>query len=415
MMHAHNSQPFTMPQPGTYPDMMAETFAAGQMLYKTNLLGTINLFRAQEGKPALGWPSRGFSAFDVPWTEGTARLLRYRGNANSEAAPVLCVFSLVNRPYVMDLLPGRSVVESLQKAGREVWLLDWGTPDPSANALPLDHYSLGIIPRAMDFVRTHTGKAPHVVGYCMGGTLALISLAGGGQARSLTAMATPVDLHDEGLLSLWTRAPGFDPRSVVDTYGHAPPHLLQPAFKMLDPVGLSTKLVHIRDKVGDEAFMTFFLAMEQWLEDSVGFPGRAFIEWIQLYRDNALIQPHFMAGSRKLSLKSLTLPVMSLIAEGDYISPPRSSLAIEAALPKASHQVLKVAGGHIGLATGGGAHKRAWPAVGKFMDEVDRGMGMDASKSENSRGKRAVPGKRTAPESAVSREGGRERPPGKRP
>ena len=382
MMHSHNSQPFAMPAPGTYPDLVAETFAAGQMLYKTNLLGTINLFRAQEGKPALGWPSRGFTPHDVLWTEGTARLLRYRSEKPVAAAPVLCVFSLVNRPYVMDLLPGRSVVESLQKAGRDVWLLDWGTPDASANVLPLDHYSLGIIPRALDFMRTHTGMTAHVVGYCMGGTLSLISLAGGAHARSLTAMATPVDLHDDGLLSLWTRAPGFDPRTIVDTYGHAPPHLLQPAFKMLDPVGLSTKLVHVRDKVGDDAFMGFFLAMEQWLEDSVGFPGRAFIEWIELYRANALVQPHFLSGSRKLSLKSIDVPVMSLVAEGDYISPQRSCLAIEAALPKATHRVLKVAGGHIGLATGGGAHKRAWPEVGKFMDEVDAGFKKPASKGK---------------------------------
>lgn len=379
MMHPHNSQPFAgspfVPPPGSYPDPVAETFAAGQLLYKANLLGTINLFRAQEGKPALGWPSRGFTPFDVLWTEGTARLYRYRSEqpVAADAAPVLCVFSLVNRPYVMDILPGRSVVQSLQKAGRDVWLLDWGTPDPSANVLPLDHYSLGLIPRAMEFMRAHTGMAPHVLGYCMGGTLALIALAAGAPARSLTAMATPVDLHDEGLLSLWTRAPGFDPRTIVDTYGHAPPHLLQPAFKMLDPVGLSTKLVHIRDKVGDDAFITFFLAMEQWLEDSVGFPGRAFVEWIQLYRDNALIQPHFLAGSRKLSLRDIALPVLSLIAEGDYISPPRSSLAIEPALPKSAHRVLKVPGGHIGLATGGSAHKRTWPEVGRFMDEIDAG------------------------------------------
>ena len=370
MMHSHNNGAFG----GGFPDAVAETFAAGQVLYKSNLLGTVNLFRLQEGRAALGWPSRGFTAHDVMWSEGTAKLYRYR-NTEAEvaatAAPVLCVFSLVNRPYVMDLLPGRSVVQSLQRAGRDVWLLDWGTPDQAANANPLDHYTLGLIPRAMDFVRMHTQMAPHLVGYCMGGTLSLISLAAGAQARSLIAMATPVDLHDDGLLSLWTRAPGFDPRTIVDTYGHAPPHLLQPAFKMLDPIGLSTKLVHIRDKVGDDAFMQFFLAMEQWLEDSVGFPGRSFVEWIQLYRDNALIQPHFLAGPKKLSLRNLELPILSLIAEGDYISPAKSSLAMEAAAPHAQHEILKVAGGHIGLATGGGAHKRAWPEVGRFMDKID--------------------------------------------
>lgn len=62
-------------------------------------------------------------------------------------------------------------------------------------------------------------------------------------------MATPVELHDDGLQSLRRRARGFDQSQIVDTYGHAPPHLLQPAFETLDPVGLSMKLIHVREEV----------------------------------------------------------------------------------------------------------------------------------------------------------------------
>ena len=242
---------------------------------------------------------------------------------------------------------------------------------PRIDWLVLDHYALGLIPRALDFMRLHTGKTPHLLGYCMGGTLSLLALAGGAKARSLVAMATPVELHDDGLLSLWTRAPGFDPRQIVDTYGHAPPHLLQPAFKMLDPVGLSTKLIHVREKVGDEKFMNFFLAMEQWLEDSVAFPGRAFVEWIDLYRKNALVQPHVAVGERQLSLRDIEVPIFSLYAEADYITPRKSSLAIESAASGAPHTTYQVDGGHIGLATGSAAHKKAWPEVARWLDEVD--------------------------------------------
>jgi len=398
MMRTHN-MPGTGAPFAFGADPIADAFSAGQSLYKSNLLNTINLFRAQEGKPPLGWPARGATPTQTLWTEGSARLLRYRSLSSEKApkaAPVLAVCSLVNRPYVLDLLTGRSVVQSLLSAGRDVWLLDWGTPDAAANELGLDHYALGLIPRALDFVQAHTGAPAHLLGYCMGGTLSLIALAAGARARSLIAMATPVDLHDDGLLSLWTRAPGFDPRSITDVYGHAPAHLLQPAFKMLDPVGLSTKLIHVRERVGDDAFMSFFLAMEQWLEDSVAFPGRAFIEWIQLYRDNALTQARYTVGARKLSLRDLTLPIFSLLADGDYISPASSSLAIETAAPNARHTIHKIDGGHIGLATGSGAHKRAWPAVAAWLDEVDAAQDVKAapvrakaaSRTKKARGKR---------------------------
>jgi polyhydroxyalkanoate synthase len=354
MMRVHNSwggPPF---------DGAGASFAAAQALYQSNLLSTLNLFRIQAGAGPLGWPARGATASEQHGAEGPARLLRYVA-AERRGAPVLLVCSLVNRPYVLDLLPGRSVVEALQRAGRDVWLLDWGTPEPACNRNPLDHYALGLIPRALEQVRARAGYTPHLLGYCMGGSLSLMALAAGAPARSVIALATPVDLHDQGLLSLWTRAPGFDPRAIVDAYGHAPPHLLQPAFKMLDPVGLSTKLVHVRDRIADDAFMHFFLAMEQWLEDSIPFPGRAFVEWVQLYRDNAL-------GRR---LAALRLPILSLWAEGDYITPPSSARAIEAAAPDARHRSLSIAGGHIGLATGSEAHKRIWPEVGRWLDAVD--------------------------------------------
>ena len=58
---------------------------------------------------------------------------------------------------------------------------------------------------------------------------------------------------------------------------------LQPAFKMLDPVGLATKLIHLDEKIGDDDFVRFFLAMETWLEDSVSFPGRAFADFNQAH------------------------------------------------------------------------------------------------------------------------------------
>jgi polyhydroxyalkanoate synthase len=204
-------------------DPASVAFSDGQALYKTNLLNTLNLFRAQAGHQPLSWPTRGATPTTVEVTDGPVRLVRYEGRARG--APVLMVCSLVNRPYVLDILHGRSVVESLQRGGRDVWLLDWGTPERADDARGLEHWALGLIPKSLDFVRAHTGEVPHLLGYCMGGTLSLIALAAGAQAKSLIAMATPVDLHDDGLLSLWTRAPGFDPRMIVDTYGHAPPHL----------------------------------------------------------------------------------------------------------------------------------------------------------------------------------------------
>lgn len=341
-------------------DLLAQAFRAGQEVYKAGLIAHVNARRQALKKPPLGWPEVGGTPHEVVMREGPARLIRYDAGA-PKGDPILLVCSLINRPYVLDLLPERSVVRRLLDTGREVYLLDWGTPGPEESKNGLDYYALDLLPRAARKVAAR----PHVLGYCMGGTFALIAMGQGAlDVTSLVAMATPVDFDDPGLLSLWCRAPDFDPEAIVRAYGNAPPHLLQPAFKLLDPVGLSTKLAHLDEKVGDDDFVRFFLAMETWLEDSVAFPGRAYVDWLRLYRENSL--------ARKGSLKTLTAPILSLVAEQDYVTPPQSSLAIERLAPRAKHQIERQAGGHIGLATSSAAHRTLWPKVSAWLSANER-------------------------------------------
>jgi polyhydroxyalkanoate synthase len=363
-------------------DLLADVFRTGQDFYKRGLLTLVNGRRRMKGLRPLDWPKVGASPCRIRWQEGSLRLLQYdavasgrgaaapRSDAAAQKRPLLLVSSLINRAYILDLMKGRSVVERLLEAGREVWLLDWGEPGPADDERPLSGWALDLLPRAAREVARLAGTdSVHVLGYCMGGTLALMGMhAGALPAASLVAMATPVDFAEGGILSMWCRAPGFDAAEIVKVYGHAPPHLLQPAFKMLDPVGLATKLLHLEEKIDDDEFVRFFLAMEKWLEDSVPFPGRAFADWVKLYRDNAL------------DLSSVRQPILSLVAKDDYITPPASAIAVERKAPKARHERIEWPGGHIGLATSGGAQKRLWPQVAAWLDARD--VELDRARNE---------------------------------
>lgn len=373
MMHAHMKPPAFAE---FFAPVLDGLYRAGQEAYKSTLLMHVNRSRSELGRPPVAWPSVGTTPHEVLWQQGSARLLRYRApSAKSAVAatPILAVCSLINRPYVLDLLPERSVVRRLLDGGRDVWLLDWGAPLFGDEQRDLASYALDVLGGAVDEVRRVTGaEAIDVLGYCMGATLALLS-AGAGRVplRSLVAMAAPVRFDDGGMLSTWARVPSFDPRQVVAVYGNAPPHLLQPAFKMLDPAGLATKLVHLDDKLGDDAFVRFFLAMETWLEDSVAFPGGAFVDWISLYRDDALVGGKARLGRHRVSVASVEAPILNLIAEGDYITPPASSLALAEACPRAAIEVRRVPGGHIGLATSSYAQRTLWPEVAAWLARLD--------------------------------------------
>jgi polyhydroxyalkanoate synthase len=108
--------------------------------------------------------------------------------------PLLIVFSLVTRRYVLDLTLGNSFVERLLAAGFDVYLLDWGTPDERDAANRLEDYVDDAIPAAIKHVCRRSGAAEvNLLGYCFGGVLALHAAHHPfSPLRSLTVSATPV-------------------------------------------------------------------------------------------------------------------------------------------------------------------------------------------------------------------------------
>ena len=89
-------------------DPLDMAFRAGQELYKAGLLSLINSRRQARGRAPVGWPQVAPTPADVLWQEGNARLIRYRRDVPATAkTPLLLVCSLINRPYILDLLSCR--------------------------------------------------------------------------------------------------------------------------------------------------------------------------------------------------------------------------------------------------------------------------------------------------------------------
>lgn len=113
----------------------------------------------------------GMTPKEVIWSRNKTVLYRYLPMAERRhRLPILLVYALINRPYVMDLYPGRSLVEALLQQGFEVYLLDWGTFGPEDRHLKLDDFVLDYIPAAVRKVLRRAGAEQFsLLGYCMGG------------------------------------------------------------------------------------------------------------------------------------------------------------------------------------------------------------------------------------------------------
>src|SRR5262249_35157049 len=153
------------------------------------------------------------------------------------STPILLVPSLINRHTILDLLPDRSFARFFVDEGHDVFVIDWGTPEDEDRYLDFDEIADRFIGRAL--LRTaRAAGAPraHVLGYCLGGTLAAIHTAVHQErVASFVALAAPIAFDDGGLLGAWTRTPTFDVGTMVDAFGNVPWPLMQSAFHLLRP------------------------------------------------------------------------------------------------------------------------------------------------------------------------------------
>jgi polyhydroxyalkanoate synthase len=332
-----------------------------------SLQSVLNLTR-RVGRPL---PGVGQTPCEVVHRENKWRLLRYHARPEGLAlsTPVVLVPSLINRHYVLDLMPGRSFVEYLVAQGHDVYTLDWGTPGDEDRYLSFDEITDRYLGRAFRVAaRASASGRVHVLGYCLGGTLAAIHAAVHPERiASLTLLAAPVDFHDGGLLSQWTRTSTFDVRALVRGMGNVPWQLMQSAFQLLKPTLPVTKAVGLIERAWDDEFLDGFLAIERWGNDNVGFPGAAYQRYVEcLYRDNALVRGTMTLRGRPARLQSITCPVLAVTFLDDHIVPSASAVAVTDLVSSADTTHLELRGGHVGAVVSRKAATTLWPQLSEF-------------------------------------------------
>src|SRR5258706_3964251 len=215
--------------------------------------------------------SFGASEKDAVYREDKLTLHHYRPiAASANLPPVLIVYALVNRPYMIDLHPDRSLIRRLLELGLDLYLIDWGYPDGPDRFTDLNDYINGYLHRCLGVVlREHRLESTTVLGVCQGGTFSLCYAAlHPERVRNLITMVTPVDFQtSDNLLSKWVQ--GIDVDALVAAHGVVPGEVLNAAYVSLLPFRLlQQKYVNLLDAGSDQAQMDNFMRMEKWIFDS---------------------------------------------------------------------------------------------------------------------------------------------------
>lgn len=320
-------------------------------------------------------PQTGLTPKDVVWRKNKARLYRYRGEDSFRyKTPVLMLYALINKAYILDLSPGMSLIEDMVNKGFDVYLLDWGEFEWEDRNLGFNEFINAYIARAVQKVCQISGSRDlSILGYCMGGTMAAMyaALYPQPEIRNMVYIAAPIDFADAGLSTVWLKAPGYDADRVADTYELIPKSFIDTGVKMLRPVnnfwGTYTRLWK---SIEEGTSVTSWKALNKWVNDNVNFPGEAYRQWIKdFYQENKLVKGELKINGRLVSLDQIHAPILVLAGESDHLVLPEQTKAIMELSSSQDKTYQEYPVGHGGLVFGSLARNKVYPAISAWLGE----------------------------------------------
>jgi polyhydroxyalkanoate synthase subunit PhaC len=298
------------------------------------------------------------------WREGTTRLVDY---GETGAPAVLVVPSLINRHYVLDLLPERSFLGHLAAHGLRPLVVDWDEPGAEECGFDLTDYVAGRLDAAFAAALDIAAAPIGVIGYCMGGLLALaLALRRQREVGCLAVLATPWDFHAGHRAGRLLGAAAEWIAASCGAAGTVPVELLQSLFFLLDPFAAERKFVRFAGLDAESAAARAFVALEDWVNDGVPLALPTACECLRRwYGENEPGRGVWRVAGRRVAPGELARPALVVIPGADRIVPPRSAEPLAAALGEAT--VLRPALGHVGMMAAAHAPAMLWAPVADWL------------------------------------------------
>ena len=319
-------------------------------------------------------PVLGSTPKDVLHSRGTLKLYHYRPVASEiYRVPVLFVMATTNRGYILDMVPGLSLVEFLLKKGFDVYMLDWTAPRPEERGLKFEDYVLDFIPDCVRRVQQDSGETDvSVIGYCFGGVLSLLygSIFNDGPMKNLICFTTPIDFRQMKLFQNFSDRRYFDVDKLVDSVGNVPPELIFQSFEMLRPAARTMSQIQLWENMWNDEFVKSYRMFDRWAQDTLPLAGEYFRQTTKdLMWDNKLYEKTMTVGGRRADISRIKVPILHAVAEHDHIVPYDAAKPLIASVASADKEEVILKGGHVSLVAGANAVKRLWPKLDSWLSE----------------------------------------------
>lgn len=249
------------------------------------------------------------------------------------AEPILITPAWIMKYYILDLTPKHSLVKYLVKKGHTVFMLSWKNPKKKDRDLGMEDYlNLGIM-SALDVIADIVPQQKvHLIGYCLGGTLAAIAAAtmardNEDRLASLILLAAQTDFTEPGELGLFIDESQIAfLENLMSEKGYLDTHQMAGAFQLLRSNDLIWSRIIREYLLGQRKPLTDLMA---WNADATRLPYRMHSEYLRnLFLNNALAEAKYMVAKRPISLSDISIPIFVVATERDHVSPWHSVFKI---------------------------------------------------------------------------------------
>lgn len=303
------------------------------------------------------------------------------------AEPIVLVPPLGVFAWIFDLMADRSMVKYFLAQGFDVYLIDWGAPGPDDQDLSLENYVLDWFPKAMTAIREHSGEEEvSLMGYCMGGLLALLYLATfrDAKVRNLVTIASPVDMYKMGFAGpiykvmrrpIWAfgKMTGIKITEMENKLFHVPGRRLSVMFKMTNPIGTVSSYIELVRNLGDDEYVSRYMTMNEWFTNMPDYPGATVQELIRkmgLY--NRMAKGRIRIGTREANFGDIRANLLAFAGDNDKIVSISAAEAVMGVVSSTDKTFEIVPGGHAGVFTGGKAAHTTWAISKNWLAKRSR-------------------------------------------
>lgn len=344
--------------PATNPDLFYQTLSSGG----TNLVqGASNAFHdlqrmisgapAGDGEQFSVGVNLAATPGEVVFRNNLIELIRYRPQTETVyKEPVLIIPAWIMKYYILDLSRNNSLVRWMVEQGHTVFMVSWKNPGAEdANLGMDDYYRLGAM-AAIDAVsRMVPDTKIHLTGYCLGGTLAMITAAAmardhDDRIKTLTLLAAQGDFSDAGELMLFvTHSEVSFLKNVMKLQGFLDTKQMAGAFQMLRSYDLIWSKI-ISDYMQGQRRAVLDLMI--WNEDTTRMPYKMHSEYLdRLFLHNEFTEGNFTIDDQPVAPRNIRLPIFAVSTEKDHVAPWKSVYKIHA-LTSSDVTFVLTAGGH---------------------------------------------------------------------